>query len=82
MSNTKVYLIFSSTIILVLIGGFFLCKVVIFPWISHIHIPQCVKTHKEMQTKMPYYYTPKGGGIAIPLGNVKQVEVEVCDEYK
>jgi len=45
----------------------------------------CVKSHTETQYKSPPSVVvgggKYGGGIALPLGNAKPVQVEVCDEY-
>jgi hypothetical protein len=43
----------------------------------------CIKSHVETQTELPMYLQPgKDGGVAIPLGNIRQVQVTVCDVRK
>lgn len=47
---------------------------------------ECLESHKEMQWQQPpsmvVGQSEYFGGVAMPLGNIKQVEVTVCDKYK
>lgn len=47
---------------------------------------QCVRSHSEIQWEAPPSMVvgggKYGGGIALPMGNMRQVQVEVCDEYE
>lgn len=46
----------------------------------------CISYHTETQYEQPLSVvaggSKYGGGIAIPMGNIKPVQVEVCDIYK
>lgn len=43
----------------------------------------CIQSHKELQYQQPLGLvvggSKYGGGISVPMGNIKPVEVEVCD---
>lgn len=45
----------------------------------------CVKSHEETQYEAPPSVVvgggKYGGGVAVPVGNLKPVQVSVCDEY-
>ena len=47
---------------------------------------ECIKSHTEKQMVMPTGIvvggSRYGGGVSIPIGNEREVEVEVCDQYK
>ncbi len=65
-------------IIIVIIGvGYF---------IANFEVPECLNGHTETQWEMPVGVvvgkTEYFGGISVPVGNAKQVEVFVCDQYK
>ena len=46
---------------------------------------ECISSHVETQYRQPMSMvvgqSKDFGGVAVPLGNMKPVEVEVCDEY-
>lgn len=46
---------------------------------------ECKSSHMETQYKQPASVvvgqSKDFGGIAVPMGNMRPVEVEVCDEY-
>lgn len=46
---------------------------------------QCVSSHTEKQLQMPVGVVVGGGnsgGISVPVGNAREVEVWVCDKYE
>lgn len=47
---------------------------------------ECIKSHTEKQFEQPMSINTGGGkyggGVNIPLGNIRQVDVTVCDDYQ
>lgn len=67
-----------KVIIVVLIG--------LFGWFIYFTAThECIEGHYETQIQMPVSTVVGGsngyGGVAIPLGNAKEVETYVCDSY-
>lgn len=56
----------------------------VIPIVFSLLVP-CKRSHVEKQYKTPLSVVvgggEHGGGIAVPIGNIREVEVVVCDEY-